>query len=80
MAYVCPMKKDILNVNKVDIPAINYSNIKEDLECDASNYYRIGSFLGVKMLLKAMNDPAGLISSIKLYVIDSLTSKNPVTF
>ena len=80
MAYICPIKKDILNVNKVDISAINHSNVKEDLEYSASNYCCIGSFLGVKMLLEAMNDPAGLISSLRLYVIDPLTNKDPMAF
>ena len=74
------MEKDVLNINKVDIPAINHSNVEEDSECDASNYYHIGSFLGVKVLLEAMNDPVGLISSIRLYVINPLTSKDPVAF
>ena len=75
-----PIEKDILNVNKVDIPAINHSNIEEDLECDASNYCCMGSFPGVKVLLEATNDLVGLISSIRLYVIDLLINKDPIAF
>ena len=77
---MCLIKKDILNVNKVDIPAINHSNVEEDLECGASNYYHMDSFPGVKVLLEAINDPVELISSIRLYIIYPLTSKNPMAF
>jgi hypothetical protein len=77
---VFPIKKGVLNINKVDIPAINYSKVEIDLEYSASNYYRTSSFLGIKILLEATDNLAGFIASIRLYVIDPLTSKDPITF
>jgi hypothetical protein len=72
-----PMEKGVLNIDKVDIPAKDHGDIEVDPEYYTPNYGRTGRLPGVKLLLKVTNNPAGLKSSIKLNIIDSLTNKDP---
>ena len=72
-----PMEKGVLDINKVDIPAKDHGDVEIDPECCAPDYGRTGRFPGVKLLLEATDDPAGLKSSIRLNVIDPLASKDP---
>jgi len=74
------MEEGILDINKVDIPVEDHGDVEIDPECCAPDYCRLGSFLGVKLLLEATDDLAGLISSSWLYVIDPLASKDPKAF